>query len=53
MLPTKYFSFLKSNARCDVTWGELVGWACNMGIDIVIALGRQQMHIHDDVDAKP
>jgi hypothetical protein len=53
MFPTKYFSFYKSNARCDVTWGELVGWTCNLGIDIVTILGKQQMHNHDDVGAKP
>ncbi len=26
MFPTRYVFFLKSNARCSVTWGELVTW---------------------------
>jgi hypothetical protein len=46
---TKYFSFSKSNAHCGVSWG----WACNLGIDIITAMGRRQMHSHDDIGAKP
>jgi hypothetical protein len=28
-------------------------WAYNLGIDIVMTMGKQQMHSHDDVGAKP